>query len=469
MKKLLPTLFTAALAVLPYTSSYAALDPKIVSADARWLIHVDLNQLRESDIGRELLATLIKNHPVDNQAPVTLDFQKVLATVGRATAYGANFSQNPELIDGALVIEGTADLRKIAEGYIAQAMVSTPDKVTELKDLPFEAYSIGGDLLVGFPKEPIILVSKAKAQLVRAHELYRGSGASMAKAASSPLRDLVPTSRDSFLVAASVVPGETIEAEGAPQARLIKLAHAASLSLGEKDKLTFANIKLIASSADTADKLQKIVQGLTAMASLANSADNELERFMKSVSVDRQDMAVVLKMSYPSEQLAKMINAMQQEHQQPGREGQPALAGKVVGEWTADQNLGSDEPSEKILAVHTLKKVHLSSGAIIRISGKPEAGEHARLDYVEISAAGGNTPALKFEAEYMKLTRYQVEKVPAASGGKVVKADGRTGVALLQFPGATGDYDLNIHYLDEADGKSTFTVRVEEPDAEARD
>ena len=67
----------------------------------------------------------------------------------------------------------------------------------------------------------------------------------MAKASSSPLRDLVPTSRDTFLVAASVVPGETIETEGGPQARLIKLAHAASLSLGEKDKLTYANIKLI--------------------------------------------------------------------------------------------------------------------------------------------------------------------------------------------------------------------------------
>ena len=463
MKKLLPTLFTAAVALLPAVTSYATLDPKMVSADARWLVHVDLNQLRESDIGRELLALVAKNHPPKADSPVSLDFQKVLATVGRATAYGANFAHDPALVDGTLVVEGTDDLRKIAEGYIAQTMVSTPEKITELKDLPFEAYSIGGDLFVGFPQEPIIILSKLKPQLARAHELYRGSGASMAKAASSPLRDLVPTSRENFLVAASVVPGETMGDDGGPQTRLIKLAQSASLSLGEKDQQTFAAIKLNASSTDTADKLQKIVQGLTAMASLAHSEDKDLEQFMKSVVVDRQDLAVLLKMSYPSQRLAAMVSTMQQKEQQKHQDAPPTTAGKTVAEWRADQDLGSNQPSEKIFAVRAIKKVALVPGAIIRISGKPEAGEHARLDYVEIATAAGNSPALKFEAEYMKLSHYEVEKVSVASGGKVIKAQGQSGVAELQFPGVAGDYDLSVHYLDENDGKSAFTVRVEEP------
>ena len=466
MKKLLPTLVTAAVAFLPATISYAVLDPKLVSADARWLVHVDLNQLRESDLGRELLALVEKHHPSKADSPVSLDFQKVLATIGRATAYGANFAHDPALIDGTLVVEGTDDLRKIAEGYIAQSMLSTPDQVTELKDLPFEAYSVGGDLFVGFPQEPIIIVSKLKPQLARAHELYRGSGTSMARAASSPLRDLVPTSREAFLVAASVVPGEAIGDEGGPQTRLIKLAQSASLSLGEKDQQTFAAIKLIANSTDTADKLQKIVQGLTAMASLAHSENKDVEQFMKSVVVDRENLAVRLNMSYPSQGLAEMVSTLQQKKHQKHEDAQPTAAGKIVAEWRADQDLGSNQPSEKIFTVRAITKVALSPGAIIRFSGNPEAGEHARLDYVEIAAAAGNSPALRFEAEYMKLSHYEVEKVSVASGGKVIKTQGQTGVAELQFPGVAGDYDLNVHYLDETDGKSTFTVRVEEPGVE---
>jgi hypothetical protein len=160
---------------------------------------------------------------------------------------------------------------------------------------------------------------------------------------------------------------------------------------------------------------------------------------------------------------------MQQKHEENGHDHDSNVAGKNVGEWTADQDLGSDGPNDKGAATHAIKNVLLSSGSIIRISGRPEAGEHARLDYVEITPSGTNSAPLKFEAEYMKLSHYQVEKVTAASGNKVVRAERRTGVAELQFPGATGNYDLSVHYFDENDGKSSFTVQLEEPAAETKE
>jgi hypothetical protein len=467
--KSLHILAIAALGLLPLSPGHAALDPKIVNADARWLVHVDFNLLRESEIGRKLLELANKNHPANAETPVTVDFQKVLAAVGKATAYGSNFDHKPELVDGSLVVEGTADLRKIAEGYVAQAMLSTPEAITEIKDLPFEAYSLHGDVFIGFPKEQIIIVSKMKSQLVRAQELYRGKGASLAKASSSPLRDLIPASRDAFLVAASVVPGESIAAEGGPQARLIRMANSASIALGEKDKLTFANIKLIADSADAADKLQKIVQGLTAMASLTHSNNNDLEEFMKSVTVERQDLAVQLNLAYSSERLSGMIQNLQQAHRHQEHETHSEESGKVIAQWKADQDLGSDQPDEKIFTSHAIDNVQLASGAIIRLTGNADAGEHARIDYLEVHAADNSSPALKFEAEYMKLSHYHSEKVPAASGGKVIMARGRAGVAELQFPGAAGTYNVTVRYLDESDGKSTFTLRVDEPAADEKE
>ena len=55
------------------------------------------------------------------------------------------------------------------------------------------------------------------------------------------------------------------------------------------------------------------------------------------------------------------------------------------------------------------------------------------------------------------------------AGGKLIAAHGGPAVAELQFPGAPGDYTLKVHYFDEADGSSAFTVRVEEPAADAKD
>ena len=104
-------------------------------------------------------------------------------------------------------------------------------------------------------------------------------------------------------------------------------------------------------------------------------------------------------------------------------------------------------------------------GRIVRYeratAGKRDRGEHARIDYVEIQSSDRTRPPLKFEAEYLKLSGYNVEKASAASGGKIIRVESGVGVAELQFPGAAGDYTLNVRYLDENDGKSTFTVRVE--------
>jgi hypothetical protein len=156
-----------------------------------------------------------------------------------------------------------------------------------------------------------------------------------------------------------------------------------------------------------------------------------------------------------------MIQTMHQ-HREQVAEAQPDASGQTIATWKADQDLGSDQPDERIFTVRDIPNVPLAAGAIIRITGKRDGGEHVRVDYLEIQPVAGSNPALKFEAEYMKLSRYQVENSPSASGGKVIMTRDHNATAELQFPGAAGDYNLRLHYLDETDGKSTFTVSVEE-------
>ena len=67
----------------------------------------------------------------------------------------------------------------------------------------------------------------------------------------------------------------------------------------------------------------------------------------------------------------------------------------------------------------------------------------------------------------MKLSHYRVETVPFASKGKVIMVTGDTGTARFEFPGADGTYTIKVHYVDESDGKSTFSVSTQEPDQAA--
>jgi hypothetical protein len=58
-----------------------------------------------------------------------------------------------------------------------------------------------------------------------------------------------------------------------------------------------------------------------------------------------------------------------------------------------------------------------------------------------------------------------VEKSPFASGGKdIMLTNHPVGNARFEFPGVDGTYTLKIRYVDENDGKATFTVSILDPE-----
>jgi hypothetical protein len=471
MKNIFFSSATLCLAALSFCPARAAFDPAIVPADAKWVVHIDLNAVRESPVGKELMAIVEKNAVIPNSANIQIDVKKVIATLGSATAYGTTFSKDPKEIDGTLVLQGTDDLRKIAEGLAAQFSVSNPELVTDVKDLPFPAYSIKGELTVAFPREPIILVSRSKPQLLKALELYRGKGAR----GSSSLKNLIPKTKTLLVLAASEVPNtDGLFPEDAPQARILKMASSASVAIGNDEKLTTASIQLVATNEEMSDKLLKIVQGLTAMLSLAQSDDTQISEFLRSVKAERVGKTIVLSLSFPSEALVKMIRNVEEDEQRnksnnanhaaPQKKSGPVIQGKIVGTWTADEETGQAAVAPESLLYHTIEDVALKNGTTIILTGRRDCGENARIDNVEITPSDGGQP-LRFEAENMKLSHYRVEKSPFASGGKLITLENNpTGTARFEFPGVDGSYTLKIRYVDENNGKATFTVSTQDPE-----
>lgn len=469
MNKIIRHLFALGLPLLPLAGMAVPFDPAVVPAEARWVVALDLDTLRSGKLGKELTDSL--SVPLGNAdvADLKLDPQKLLATVGSVTAYGTNFSQHEKEMDGVLILQGTANLRKLAEGYVAQATITTPDSVVQIKDLPFEAYSLHGEVVIGFPKEPIILVGRSRPQLVKALEVFRTHKGSL-NGAATPLNALLPRTPNVFLLAASVVPAaEVVGAGNGPQARILQMANAASLSLGTDEKTTSAHLLLSASSEEMADKLQKIIQGVAAMVSLTETSDKELAEFLQSINVARDGNTVVLHLAYPSEGVLRLVRNLRTAADTPAHHGAGpgpgALEedGNVIAQWTADQTIGQPTPTVEGLTTRTIEKVALKNGTQITITGRRNEGENARLDCVEILPSAGGQP-LVFEAENMKLAHYRVEAVPFASRGKLIMVTAESGTARFEFPGIDGTYTIKVRYVDESDGKSTFTFSTKDPD-----
>ena len=172
-----------------------------------------------------------------------------------------------------------------------------------------------------------------------------------------------------------------------------------------------------------------------------------------------------------------------------------------VGSWTLDDDDNSD-------TIVTVEGILLTPGDEIFIIGESEAGERARVDFIEIngvaaSAEQGDTGdnghgddghgdtgdgehgdtgdgghgdtgdsghgddaeviSMRIEAEAMSLSNYQTEFYGGASGGKVAKLVSKDiGVATAStvFDGPAGTYDLSLGFIDEFDGQGTVRLMV---------
>jgi len=58
-----------------------------------------------------------------------------------------------------------------------------------------------------------------------------------------------------------------------------------------------------------------------------------------------------------------------------------------LSEWTADDNLPSDKVDGHSSTRHIVKNIPLAHNEEIRIEGKPDRGEVAAIDYIEVRPA----------------------------------------------------------------------------------
>ncbi|HVU36268.1 MAG TPA: hypothetical protein VHE61_22720 [Opitutaceae bacterium] len=477
--KFIPVFLTLAIPLVAASSVAASVSPSAVPADARWVVFADLNTLRGTALGKELVAMGEKAQINTGRGNVRLDMQKVLATVGTAIAYGTNFSKDPQALDGTLVIQGTPDLRKILEAFLLQGTIANPDQFTELKDLPFPAYGIrppaphpaprkagesapakeepapakpSPQVIVAFPPEPVVLVSKSRPNLLKARDVVRGKIPSIAQSSDAPLRALIDNSRDAYLFAASIVPSDELFPADQPQARILKMTNSGAIAIGDREGKTFAHAELVATSDEMADKLNKILQGMTAVLSLAETNDKELAEFLNSVTVTQHDRIVTLNLAYSSDRLAQMVHSMLQEHVEhrgnarPREPGRRAPAGEVVAQWKAEPAAADPAGAPAASMVRRIDQVKLRNGSIINLNRRTNGGKNVRFERIEI-APGAGGGSLSFRTDLMR----------------VVNMGSQGSSTLFEFPGEDGTYNLKVTYRNDPDGKATYTVTVENP------
>lgn len=314
---------TKTLAVLAVSVAMAApamggaLVTKQVDGGAGWVLHVDLEAMLRSDLGKFILDEIDKKEEAQSKLA---DFRKTmgfdpLEAIRGVTLYGPQAGEQA----GVAIIDASVDQKKLLAllqanetykklGYGDHVVHQWTDKPRprrrhkDAEEVPDDELIPGRTHFGCFYDEDTIVIASAAKLLEQALDVLDGERDSLAKtAALATLPKAVP---GAFVIAAA----EGFKAPAAERrkgAAMFKNVSAASLQAGEADGTLFVGVELITKTEEQAAQLRQIIQGFVAFAMMMkqNEEFEPLQELGEKITVAGKGTSAIIEASIPTKSL----------------------------------------------------------------------------------------------------------------------------------------------------------------------
>ena len=277
------------------------LDLATVAPDSKWLIHLDLDELRKTKVGTHFLKNFVEPKIKYSEKMQKMNFSISTENISSISAYGPAFEKDG---DGVMLIRTTADVKKDLDTLAGLSSLSGGQifSLTHLK--PFPLYSFKSNLFVA-NIENTLVVAKSKEQIENARQLLLGKSDSLAQ--SQSFAGYPETSNTFFFL--GMAEGFNENANIPPQAQVLKEARGGRLAMGENGDHLFVNLVFKGKSEESALKIQQVFQGIVALVSLSQE-NKDLTELAQAARIASEDNNVTINLQFP---VQKAIQRLDQE------------------------------------------------------------------------------------------------------------------------------------------------------------
>jgi hypothetical protein len=284
------------------------LQKEYVAADARWLLHLDVENLQTTKIGEFIAHEFLDK----GFAKPTRDFARELQfefdwkKIQSVTAYGTSYDSRAG-INGVLLLRTSMEVEKLLDGIVAKlaaAAAEGPLKKTETGNGVVYSFK---DEVFGVITRGVLLISKSKMELEKARAVVLGQEANLTKATTF---STLPAATSGFFLLGAAEGFST--ADLPRQAKVLKSAEGGHIVLGETQGRCFIDLALLAKDAEAAQQIQQVGQGLMALAALNEGENKDWQALIRGLKIDSSDKRVTVKLELPA---AAMIAKLKDEHQ----------------------------------------------------------------------------------------------------------------------------------------------------------
>lgn len=280
-----------------------------VAADAKWVVHLDAEQLMRGKIGTFLVDNLLNprsqemREKVKQELGVEWDWKRIQSI----TAYGTGYKPQEDET-GVLLIRTSMDVKAALDAAIEKRMPQLSIQKVEETSFPLYRLSDQGGFL-GL-QQGMVMVGRDRKAIDRSMEVLSGRAQSLEGAKA--LEDYPETSFGFFFLA--VAEGFGQQAELPVSAAIFKQATGARLVLGEDNDRLRLNFDLKAATSEVTQQIAMVGQGLLALAAMNSGNNPDLQKLTQSAAVTSAGKCVTLAVTVP---VADVIARINEEHSEP--------------------------------------------------------------------------------------------------------------------------------------------------------
>lgn len=296
-----------------------------IPSNAKWVLHIDLDQLRQGTVGR-FLTGLAEQGLSNAELPFKADPKVLLSNIHSVTAFGDTYKLGEAGINAAavLVIDTEKPVQEVVEGFLVQQSYAEGAKVSIEKSGPQGLYRVQmgdkGTLFVSVEPGGGIVVGRDPKELETGRFCLTGKGKS--GGAPSAFQGLPSLPANFFFLA--LADGLNGAAKMPPQAKILQETDRVRIALGEASGDLRLQLLLEAKNNEVAKQIEQVLRGIAAFVSMAQPENQPLQQLAQGVKWNTESKLVKVDLSFPAE---KAIQFIQEQHRHDVEKKKEADAG----------------------------------------------------------------------------------------------------------------------------------------------
>lgn len=277
-----------------------------VAAEAKWLVHLDLERLVQTQLGQWLAEAVLDPglaRPLrELKQNLGIDFDwRDLAGI---TAYGTAFKPWGQP-NGVLLLDG------YDFGAALDQAITRLEQAVGVGVLPLEKsqqdgaalYSLQDRLFGMMLPGRLFLLSQSKEELAKARDVIAGSAPCL------PQRKVPAGAETAFLLGRLE---RLEEAPLPPQLQALKAVESAHLTVAQQADNVVLRLGLAARDAETAAQMQQALQGVLALVLLNQPQNTNAQKLAQATKVSVADRLVNVRLELPTAQVIELLKQGQQ-------------------------------------------------------------------------------------------------------------------------------------------------------------